>query len=104
MAKSPTHSMAQFFRCILHRFNNVLIARAAAQISFETFANFILRRMRIAPEKLVSSKDHAGRAETALQPVLLPETLLQWMQEAVVCQPFDGKNFRAVRLNGKHGA
>ena len=45
-----------------------------------------------------------GRAEAALQAVVLVEGLLHRMQLAVVGEPLDGDHRRAVGLDGEHGA
>src|SRR6185436_1624703 len=52
----------------------------------------------------VGRHDHAGRAEPALQPVLLPEPHLDRVQLAVLGQPLDRHDVGAVRLHGKEGA
>jgi len=59
-----------------HRIDDVLISGASAHVSLQPFANFRLGGAGIVGEKLLGGQDHAGRAETALQPVLIPESLL----------------------------
>ena len=45
-----------------------------------------------------------GRAEAALEAVLLPEGLLQWVEPALRRQSLDGRDRRAVGLHRQHGA
>src|SRR6266446_1310669 len=59
-----------------HRVDDVLIPGAAAKISLQTVPDFFVGRPRIAVENLLRRHDHAGRAEAALQSVLVPEGLL----------------------------
>ena len=67
-------------------------------------ADLFVRRRGIVLQQLVRRHDHPGRAETALQPVLVPEGFLDRMQRAVAAQPFDGRNRAAVGLDGETGA
>src|SRR5689334_464515 len=67
----------------LHGVDDVLIPGASAEIAFEAVANFFISGIRIIREKLFAHHDHAGRAETALQAVLVPEGLLQGVEFAV---------------------
>src|SRR5262249_53349107 len=48
--------------------------------------------------------DHPGRAETALQPVLFPETFLQRVQLAVRGEPLDRRDGRSVGLHREERA
>src|SRR2546426_5471932 len=61
----------------LDRGDDVLIARAAAQISLERVADLGLGRLGLRREQISRRHDHAGSAKAALQPVLLPKRLLQ---------------------------
>src|SRR2546422_3339700 len=64
----------------LDRGDDVLIARAAAQISLERVADLGLGRLGLRREQISRRHDHAGSAKAALQPVLLPKRLLQRVQ------------------------
>src|SRR5919201_21881 len=75
---------------LLHRLDDVRVSRATAEIAFEPVANVALARLRIAREQLTGREDHSGRAEPALEPVLVPEGLLHRMQLAILRQAFDG--------------
>src|ERR1700730_2937951 len=87
-----------------HRVDDVLVAGATAQIAVQAVTDLFLARLGIALDNLLDRHDHAGRAETALQPVLVPKGFLYGVQLAVSRQTFDGENIAAVRLHRKHGA
>ena len=85
--------------------DDVLIAGAAAQISRNAHADFIVRRVRDLLQQPVGTDDHARRAEAALQAVHLAKALLQRMQRAIrVGDALDGEHLRALGLNREHGA
>src|SRR4030095_12808070 len=88
----------------LNRLDDVVIAGAPAQIAFELVPDLRLGRLRVAFEHLVGCQDHAGCAEAALQPVLLPEPLLDRLQLAVLGQSLDRRDIGAVHLDGEEGA
>ena len=56
----------------------------------------------ISLQQLFRSHDHAGRAEPALQAMLIPEGFLHRMQLAVLREPFNGQHVAPVRLDRKH--
>ena len=56
-----------------HGIHDVLIAGAAAQITFEPVPDLFFRRRRITVEQMSGRHDHAGRTIAALEPVLIPE-------------------------------
>ena len=59
----------------------------------------------IAFEDLFRNHDHAGRAEAALEGVLVPEGFLHGVQFAVGGgEAFDGEDLRAIGLDGEHAA
>src|SRR5947208_5410579 len=88
----------------LDRGHDVLIAGAAAEIAFDGVSDLGLARLGIPGEQVHGGHDQAGSAEAALQPVLVPERLLQRMQPAVLAQPLDGPDLLALRLYGEDGA
>src|SRR6476660_7307507 len=71
---------AQGGRRGLNGLDDVLIAGTTAEITLERVPNLRLARIRVALEQIDRGQDHARRAETALEPVLLPERGLQRMQ------------------------
>jgi hypothetical protein len=89
---------------VLNRFDDVLVAGAAAQIPFEPVANLVHAGIGIPIEYLRGGHDHSRRAVTALQTVLLPESFLHGMQISVCGHAFNGCDAGAISLNGKHRA
>src|SRR4029453_8477784 len=85
---------------LLHRFHNVLVAGAPAQVSGEPLTNVGLARIGLMLEEGIGRQQHARRAVAALQAVLIPEALLQRVQFAVCREPFDGEDLVAVGLDG----
>src|SRR3989441_5370693 len=88
----------------LDRLDDVVIAGAPAEVAFQLVADLLLGGARIALEELGGRQDHARRAEATLQAMLLPETLLDRMEIAVLGEPFDGRDRRAVRLHREERA
>src|SRR3989442_1209207 len=94
----------------LDRGDDVLIARAAAQISLERVADLGLGRLGLRREQIGRRHDHAGSAKAALQPVLLPKRLLQRVQAppspspSVAAQTLDGRDRVPLPLQCEHGA
>src|SRR6266581_3054515 len=88
----------------LDRRDDVLIPGAAAEVALEAFADLPLRRVRITLEDGRRGDDHPGRAEAALERVMLVERLLQGMEGAVLGEPLDCRHLVAVGLDGEHGA
>src|SRR5438874_10014631 len=76
--------------------DDVLIARAAAEVPLERLADLSLARRGILVEQADDRHDHPGRAEAALQRVLLVERLLDGMQLAVLRQALDRRDLRPV--------
>jgi hypothetical protein len=61
--------------------------------------NLIIVGIGVAREEVVRGKDHTGGAETALQAMLVPETLLKCMQVVAAGQAFNGRDFRFMSLH-----
>src|SRR5215831_12937350 len=57
----------ELLRRVLHRLDDVLVARAAAEIARHPIADLLFRRIRILLEQPVRARDHARRAVAALQ-------------------------------------
>ena len=66
--------------------------RAPTQIILHAFDDLLARGLWIPQQQTVCVENHTRRAETALKGIVLYERLLDWMQLAVLCQTFDGKN------------
>src|SRR6266566_1314029 len=93
-----------FLRRVLHSLDDMLIARAATQISFQPMPNLVARRIWIAIDDLGRSYNHPRRAVATLQSVMFPEALLHRMQLPIRGQSFDSCDVRAVGLHGAHRA
>src|ERR1700730_7438811 len=78
----------------LNGLDDVHVPRAPAEIAFEALADLVLGRVRVLVEEVGGGHDEAGSAVPALEAVLIPERLLQWVQLAVLghalgrCQAF----------------
>src|ERR1051325_4194467 len=72
-----------------HRVDDVLIASAAADVSFDPVAVFFFGRVGIALQDLLRCHDHSRSAEAALKTMLVPESFLHLVQLSVGCQAFD---------------
>src|SRR5262249_15605791 len=77
---------------------------APAQVSGDPVADLVFARVGIAGQERARAHQHAGRAESALQAVALPESLLERVQLAADREPLDGLDRRAVGLDGEHRA
>src|SRR2546423_13790861 len=82
----------------------MLVACAAAQVSFEAVAYLFARWRGVSFEQLRGGDDHAGRAVAALKAVSLPEAFLDGMQFAVCGETFNRLHFSAVGLHGEKRA
>src|SRR5690606_20256649 len=104
MSSSPVCALLHCLRTGLYGFDNVMISGAAADIALEPFADLLLAGVRLALGQIDRAHDHAGRAEAALQPVVLAERLLHGMQLAVAGQALNGRDFGAAGLHREQGA
>src|SRR4051812_8392900 len=95
---------AHLGRRVLHGLDDIVIACAAAQVALQAMTNLFFARVRITLQQIAGGYDHTGGAVAALEPVALPEAFLQGVQLAVLRQPFDGGDLRAVGLNRQYGA
>ena len=84
--------------------DDVDVAGAAAEVAGDGVANLVVGGLGLLLEESVAGHQHAGRAEAALQPVLLKEALLQRMELAVLFEAFDGHDLAAVGLHGEDRA
>src|SRR5665213_1756555 len=81
-------------------FDDVMIARATANIAVELFADGVLVQLvAAAAHDIERGHDHAGRAVTTLQAVMLAEGLLHRMQRAArFGETLDGGDLGALAL------
>src|SRR5690242_8388694 len=97
-------ALAHLLGRVLHGLDDIDVARAAAQVPGDRLADFLLAGILVALEERARGHEHARRAESALQAVLLGEALLHRMELAALLQAFDRGDLAAVRLHGEHGA
>src|SRR5215470_15035277 len=70
-----------------YRLDDILIACATAEIAFQPVTNLRLARVGMVLHQLGCCHDHARRAKTTLQAVVVPKRLLHWVKLAVLGQP-----------------
>src|SRR4029078_12374648 len=89
-----------------NRLDDVVVPSAAADISVELLANGVfIEIVASATHDIERGHDHPGRAEPALQTVMLPERFLHRMQRAVpFCQSFYCAHLWCAALQGERGA
>ena len=85
-----------------HGSEDALIAGTATHVALDPVADLGVRRRGVAGEQVGRRHDHAGRAEPALQRVVVTERLLHRMELSVAGQPLDGGYFTSVGLNREH--
>src|SRR5262245_51976731 len=66
--------------------------------------NLFARRIGIAIENLARGHNHSGCAVTALQAVMLPESLLHRVEIAIGGHTFNCRDIGAIRLDRQHRA
>jgi hypothetical protein len=84
---------------VLDRFDDILIACTPAQVAFQAMSYFLLGWVWIVLEKIHDRDDHAGRAESTLKTVFLPEGILHRMQIAIGGQAFNGGDTTSIGLH-----
>jgi hypothetical protein len=77
----------------------MLLAGAAAQVSFQPSTDLRLRALRVAQQQPIDEKDHPGRALPALQVTVLPETLLRRVELLARTQALNCRYLSALRLD-----
>ncbi len=95
----------QSLRGIERRDDDVLVAGAAAEIARDRDPYLLLGRVRIVAQEFEQGRQHAWRAEAALQAVVLVESLLQRVQfGGRRGDALDREDLVAVRLHREHQA
>src|SRR5215813_9628400 len=90
---------------IQHGLDDVVVAGAAADIAFELMTNGRLVEPAAMPLHDVDrGHDHAGRAEAALQTVIVAERLLHRMQLVALGDAFNGRDMAPVGLSRERRA
>src|SRR3989454_265267 len=81
-----------------------MIAGAPAEIAGNCFTDLPVGRCRVLFEQGLGGQQEPRGTETALQPVVLAEGLLDGMEPLAVGQAFDGRQHRAVELDREEQA
>ena len=84
------------FRRALHRFDDLGISSAAAEVAGEVMADVILARVRLLFEQLGCHHHEPGRAEAALECAAIDKGLLHIGQSAAGIEILDGRHLFAV--------
>lgn len=95
---------ASLLRRVLNGLDDVLIARAAAEISLERMADLALGRVRIPIEERASGHDHAWSAVAALEAMHLPEAHLDIAVFTVRGHALDCGQVTTIGLDRQQGA
>src|SRR5262249_14356985 len=85
-------------------FDDVVVARAPADIAFELGANLALRRVWNPSRDVQCLHDHAGCAISALKGVIVGEGLLHGVQPAALRNALDRDNRLSITLDGEDRA
>ena len=95
----------QPFRRVEGRDDDVLIASTTTQIAGNRDPYLLFGRVRIVAQELDQRRQHARRAEAALEAMVFMERLLQRMQSIRGRRDaFDGEELMSVRLHREHQA
>jgi hypothetical protein len=84
-----------------YRFQNLVVAGATAEVAGHPFFDLILGGFGVLVEERLGGHDLSRRADPALEPAVLNESLLQWMEPTILCEPFDGFDILALASDGK---
>ena len=89
----------------LHGQDDVVIAGATAEVSGKPLPDLSLCRIGVFRQQIEGRHYHPWCAETALKPMLFPESFLNGMKRAVIRrQTFERRDISAVCLNSEHSA
>src|SRR5262245_36554068 len=87
-----------------HGGDDVVVARTAADVALKIGANHLFAHPAATPlHDIDGSHDHAGRAEAALQAMMLAEGLLHGVQLAALGQAFDAQDLGAIAGRRERG-
>ena len=87
---------------LLHSFDDVLVARAAAHVAFEVRTDLLCAGIGVLGAQVDSAQHHARGAKTALQAVAVFKCRLHWVHGSVRRgQTFDGGDLGAICLSGQ---
>jgi hypothetical protein len=92
LAPSLCTSFAHLLSRVLICLNDIDVAGAPAQVAGDRVTNLIVAGSGVFFQERVSGHQHSGSAEAALQPMLLKEAVLEWIQFAVLFETFDSSD------------
>src|SRR3972149_10205846 len=84
--------------CVLDSSDGRLVAGAAAEVALQAVPDLLVAWVRMPLEDLQPRQHHPRRAEAALQPMLLPEALLDGVELPVPGQSLDREDVGSVGL------
>src|SRR5437764_7976446 len=100
----PSRGLARLSSRVLDRLHDVHVTGAAAEIAGDGLTDLELARVRIRGQKCRRGDHHPGRAEAALEAVLLVESLLYGVKLAVLLETFDRRDAHPIGLHREYGA
>src|SRR6185437_11080055 len=95
---------AHDFGGVHHGAENLVVARAAAQIAGQPIPGFFLGRIGVAVEQRLGGDDKAGGAEPALKRGMLEEFLLHRVERIAVGDALDRRDRPPLGLDREHQA
>src|SRR5216684_1411802 len=100
----PFRGLARLARRVLDRLHDVHVAGATAEIAGDRLADLELARVGIRRDQRRGRHHHPGRAEPALQAVLLVESLLYGVELVVLLEALDSRDGHLIGLHREHRA
>lgn len=84
---------------LTHGADDVFITRTPADVPRKSLPDFLIALKTMMAQHICDRHDETGRAEPALQTVMITESLLNSPQILDASLSFDGFNVHAIRLN-----
>jgi hypothetical protein len=81
-----------------------VIAGASTHVALKLVPDRFAVEIRLTPDHVDGGHNHARRAEAALQTMIFPESLLDWVQLPILGEPLDRYYSRTFGLNSEHAA
>tara|TARA_B100000676_G_C18074101_1_gene846428 strand:+ start:584 stop:1009 length:426 start_codon:yes stop_codon:yes gene_type:complete len=101
MASRTRFFLAHAVGAGLYRFHNVMVAGAAADVTFKPFPDFFFARIRVVLYQIQCAHNHTGRAKAALQSMIFAKCFLHRVQGVTVCETFDRYDVGTLALCGQ---
>src|SRR4029077_18806577 len=100
----PFRGLARLARRVLDRLHDVHVAGASAEVAGDRLADLKLARVGIRRDECRRGHHHPGRAETALQAMLLVGSLLDGSELVVFLKALDRRAGHLIGLYREDGA